>query len=233
MSEYFILVQKLGFWISLFLLFTNLRAVSLAIFFYCSLHNCQRVRLNFGLIPRKLSNSETKTQGRIKSTSSPFQILILEFYLQNIMSACKEEMPVYYHILAVTLKEQVFLILTAMVCLVSVTRTVTREPTVILLLSSSSKTSVKRKATHILNFFKAFFSINHCFCLNISIKIPAILTKENFKIFKNKSPTTSNILSGWGLLIQQTIKQQHWVWNFNCMKVRKFKVIAAVGTITL
>lgn len=54
------------------------------------------------------------------------------------------------------MKEQVFLILTAMVCLVSVTRTVTREPTVMLLLSSSSKTSAKRKATHLLDFFKAF-----------------------------------------------------------------------------
>lgn len=39
-SEYFILVQELSFWMSLFLLSTNLRAVSLAIFFYCSPDNC-------------------------------------------------------------------------------------------------------------------------------------------------------------------------------------------------
>lgn len=40
--DYFILVKEPSFWMSLFLLFTNLGAVSLAIFFYRSLDNCSR-----------------------------------------------------------------------------------------------------------------------------------------------------------------------------------------------
>lgn len=73
-------------------------------------------------------------------------------------------MLAYWQIIAVNLKEQVLLILTAMVCLVSVTRTVTREPTVILLLSSSSKTRIKGMEITCYTSVKHFFPLHIIFC---------------------------------------------------------------------
>lgn len=125
------------------------------------------------------------------------------------------------------------LVLTAIVCLVSVTRTVTREPTVILLLSSSSKTGIKEEQYIYYTSAKHFFSNKYVLLKSWICTLIFRHNRNNLKILLNKSLTTSNILSGWELIIQQTIKKQHWVWNFNCMEVRKFKVIATVGTIIL